>query len=162
MPNDPTPPPDPARVRAKGAPPVRESVAPNDPLPTPPESDVEAAKAKATPAGTESLRTMMPTGEVGVRHPPELETSSLTGNSSKAEDTSRAAGYVADLDRESAPPPGPPLKREATDVVGPEGDAPPPVAPTPTPTQTKPTPPNRPAPGRRAPESPPGKPRGGA
>jgi hypothetical protein len=70
-------------------------------------------------AAKDPLALLMPTGEVGPR---DTGTTSSTesGGTSKTEDTSRAAGYVADLARPSEPPPGPPVEKSPEDFAGPE------------------------------------------
>lgn len=74
------------------------------------------------PADTDSLKTQMPTGEVGVRSEPGLALASDSGGTSKAEDTPRAAGYVADLTRTNVPPPGPPVPKSPENFAGPESE----------------------------------------
>lgn len=91
---------------------------------TPP---TDAAKAAASGPPGDSLKTHMPAGEIGVRNAPGAVSSTASGGTSKAEDTSRTAGYVADLTQTNVPPPGPPIAKEPANFVGPEGIAPPPV-----------------------------------
>jgi hypothetical protein len=88
---------------------------------------VDAAKAAAAPLGTDSLKSQMPAGELGVRNLPIEVTSTASGGTSKAEDTTRAAGYVVDLTRTNEPPPGPPIAKEPSNFVGPESKTPPPT-----------------------------------
>ncbi len=104
---------------------------------TPP---VDAAKDAASEPGPDSLKTQMPSGELGVRNLPGDVLSTASGGTSKAEDTTRAAGYVADLTKSNEPPPGPPIAKEPSNYAGPEATTPPPVdrasvarAPGPTP-----------------------------
>ena len=98
-----------------------------------PMSPVDAAKAAASEPGVDSLKTQMPAGELGVRNPPGLILSTASGGTSKAEDTTRSAGYVADLTKTNEPPPGPPIAKEPSNFAGPEAETVPPVVRTPSP-----------------------------
>lgn len=92
-----------------------------------PMSPIDAAKAAASEPGVDSLKSHMPAGELGVRNPPGLILSTASGGTSKAEDTTRAAGYVADLTKTNEPPPGPPVAKEPSNFAGPEAETVPPV-----------------------------------
>ena len=107
-------------------------------VPTP---AVDAAKAAVSGPGADSLQTQMPAGELGVRNPPGDVLSTASGGTSKAEDTTRAAGYVADLTKTNEPPPGPPIAKEPSNFAGPESTTPPPVRIQPTPKGAGPRPP---------------------
>lgn len=98
------------------------------------------------PSGPDALKTQMPTGEVGVRNPPGLTLASGSGGTSKAEDTSRAAGYVADLTKANEPPPGPPIAKSPENFAGQTGTPP---TPGEVPAKATPntTPPVKPPPG---------------
>lgn len=98
-----------------------------------PMSPIDAAKAAASEPGVDSLKSHMPAGELGVRNPPGLILSTASGGTSKAEDTTRAAGYVADLTKANEPPPGPPVAKEPANFAGPEAETVPPVVRTPPP-----------------------------
>ena len=107
-------------------------------IPTPP---VDAAKVAASEQGPDSLKLEMPSGELGVRNPPGDVLSTASGGTSKAEDTTRAAGYVADLTRVNEPPPGPPIAKEPSNFAGPESTTPPPVPRPSAPSVAVPKPP---------------------
>ena len=100
------------------------------------------------PSGPDALKTQMPTGEVGVRNPPGLTLASGSGGTSKAEDTSRAAGYVADLTKANEPPPGPPIAKSPENFAGQTGTTPTPgeVPAKATPNTTPPATPAKPSP----------------
>ena len=102
----------------------------------------------ATPEVKDVLKTQMPTGEVGVRNQPGATLASASGGTSKAEDTSRAAGYVADLTKPNAAPPGPPIEKTAENFAGQSGNTPAPGKrpEKATPNTTPPTPPSPPTP----------------
>jgi hypothetical protein len=64
------------------------------------------------------LKTQMPTGEVGVRNQPGATLASASGGTSKAEDTSRAAGTSPIWQKPNAAPPGPPIEKERRELRG--------------------------------------------
>lgn len=98
---------------------------------TAPEPTKAEPKSDATlaPKPPDSLRTLMPAGELGVRNPSEARPSTESGGTSGAEDTSRAAGYVADLATQSVAQPGPAVAKDPSLFAGPEAITPPPVDP---------------------------------
>lgn len=104
-----------------------------------------------TATGADTLKTQMPAGEVGVRNPPGVTLASDSGGTSKAEDTSRAAGYVADLTKPNAAPPGPPVEKSPENFAGQTGAATSPgqKPAKATPNTTPPPPPAPPSPPRR-------------
>lgn len=83
--------------------------------------------------------------EATVRSNPELVTTGRCGGTSRAGDTSRLAGYVADQERTSAVPPGAAIAKSPENFAGPENDEGkpprrPPAAPTPKPAPPSPAP----------------------
>ena len=89
-------------------------------VPTPTPKDTIAGPAPYP------LRLVKSSGEESVGKPPAGRLATPSGGTSGAEDTTRTAGYVADLSKAPAVPPGPPVAREATELEGPEGTTPPP------------------------------------
>ncbi len=114
----------------------------------PPEPHPSATTPSVPPTGPDTLKSQMPTGEAGVRNPPGFTRASESGGTSKAEDTSRAAGYVADLTKANDAPPGPPVGKTPENFAGQTGAAPTPGKrpAKPTPNTTPPTPPVPPNP----------------
>ena len=125
-------------------------------------SSLDARPAAPTPAKppVDSLKTVMPAGELGSRNDPSTVLASRSGGTSKAEDTSRAAGYVADLTQENVAPPGPPITKSAENFEGLDGATDPaqheaksgpgptpPAPPTPDPLDTDASPRPSPNPG---------------
>lgn len=88
--------------------------------------DPSAPSAPHGHARPDPLQPVMHTGEVGVHGDPATLLASDSGGMSRAEDTPRAAGYVADLTRKHAAPPGPPVRKSPGDFTRPENEAPPP------------------------------------
>ncbi len=117
---------DPAKTRP--APPAHVS-APIVPKPAP------AAPTPAGPSSADVLASQVPTGEIGVRNEVDESIAGASGGTSKTEDTSRAAGYVADLTKTNEPPPGPPVEKSPEDFAGPESES---VPPKPLPAPAKP------------------------
>jgi hypothetical protein len=83
--------------------------------------------------------------EATVRSNPDLVTAGRCGGTSRAGDTSRLAGYVADQERASAVPTGGAIAKSPEDFAGPEsepGKPPrrPPAGPTPRPAPPSPAP----------------------
>jgi hypothetical protein len=88
----------------------------------------------AAPHGADPLKTVMPAGEAGARNPPRRRTATESGGTSGAEDTTRAAGYVADLASAPEAPPGPPVAKDPAMTTRPE------QAPEPAPADSRPSP----------------------
>ncbi len=65
-------------------------------------------------------------GETAVRKPHEERMATESGGTSGAEDTTRLAGYVADISKTNEPPPGPPVPKDAALTPPPEKTPPPP------------------------------------
>jgi hypothetical protein len=80
------------------------------------------------------LKTVMPAGETGSRNPPKPRTATASGGTSGAEDTTRAAGYVADLASKPEAPPGPPVAKDPALTTRPE------KPPAPAPEDARPSP----------------------
>lgn len=89
-----------------------------DPTRTPPPDPRDSTPK--SPAAPDSLKVIMPAGEVGSRNPPHSRLATESGGTSGAEDTSRAAGYVADLTAVRDSPPGPPVQLDKAQLAGPD------------------------------------------
>ena len=109
------------------------------PTTRPPSSEPEPSVAKraaeptSTPGGKVTapvvkypLRLVTGPGEESVGKPPTRQLSTPSGGTSGAGDSTRTAGYVADLSKPNVPPPGPPVVIEPTELAGPEAVTPPP------------------------------------
>jgi hypothetical protein len=88
----------------------------------------------ATAGAGDPLKTMMPAGESGSRNPTRNRQATASGGTSGAEDTTRTAGYVADLASNSEAPPGPPVAKDPAMTTRPE------KAPDPAPKEARPSP----------------------
>lgn len=90
------------------------------PAPTPPTPGPGSPSSKALPA-EELLRTPLPPAPIGtVKDRPQV-LASQSGGTSRAEDTTRAAGYVADTTGTNVPPPGPPIDKSPANFEGLDG-----------------------------------------
>lgn len=125
---------------------------PSPDAPPPPKAPppVPTGPKPPTPPNEDPLKLEMPTGEVGVRNKPGIAFASDSGGTSKAEDTSRAAGYVADLTRTNDPPPGPPIEKSPESFAGQTGVAPPTSGKAPAKATPNTTPPPTPTPNPKA------------
>ena len=107
-----------------------------DPNPAPgtaPKSLVRQPEKPRPTSGTrdaslpkDSLKLLMPAGEDTVRNPSSARPATANSGTSGAEDTTRTAGYVVDLETKSEPPPGPPVKLDPAQLDGPEAVTAPP------------------------------------
>jgi len=138
--------------------PTTSSATPTENRPSSPDARPAAPTPAPAKAPVDSLKTLMPAGELGSRNDPSPVLASRSGGTSKAEDTSRAAGYVADLTQPNVAPPGPPIAKAAENFEGLDGATDPaqraaksgpgptpPAPPTPDPLETDASP--RPSPG---------------
>jgi len=84
------------------------------------EEHTDAEHAGPAPASTakDPLKGLMPSGEATDRNPPQPRAASSSGGTSAAEDTTRTAGYVADLSITNEPPPGPPVPKDPALLAG--------------------------------------------
>ncbi len=93
--------------------------------------------------GAESLEVVLPKSGTGARSPTAPMRAAESGGSSRTEDTSRGAGYVADLTKANEPPPGPPVAKSPENFAGQSGTIPTEGEPPPVPTPNT-TPPSKP------------------
>jgi hypothetical protein len=147
---------EPARAAAKKGPPkdLAKPTHPQSAGPSASPSTRPPDPAGATPrvaAPKDSMKEVMPAGEAGSRNPPRTRAATGSGGTSGAEDTTRAAGYVADFARPRDVGPGGPAEPMPTYLDAPEGP--------PRDASGKPRPERAPKP---APKPPPAPGRGGA
>jgi hypothetical protein len=82
----------------------------------------------SSPSSADPLQLHMPADESVTRDHTEERAATASGGTSGAEDSTRAAGYVADLTARPEPAPGPPIPKNPSNFVGPEREAPAPGA----------------------------------
>jgi hypothetical protein len=90
-------------------------------VPTPIPSSSEASEGRG------ALPTLLPARAAAAPDVQAAMPATNSGGTAKTSDTTRAAGYVADLTKPSEPPPGPPIAKSPENFAGPESAAVPPT-----------------------------------
>jgi hypothetical protein len=99
------------------------------PPPRPTPSPTPVPSKVVIPAGIDVLPTLTPARAVAVRDVPSVTRATNSCGTAKTGDTSRAAGYVADLTKTNEPPPGLPIAKSPANFAGPESAMVPPIPP---------------------------------